>query len=264
MNSRHGADPAAGWLTDRPFQLDERGTRLRGAVGASLVSHLAFLLLLLAFLATPELNSLRTNVVTASLSYVQAAGHGRGGGGGNEPRAVPAPTAEPATPQPEFVPAAVTPLSLSVTSQPLDIPGTITGLSAPVSLAPAGGGGTQPGPGGGDGAGPGAGPGSGGNTGGDEYQPGDNVTIPVVIFEKRPAYTLDALRAKIQGIVEIEAVVLPDGTVARPRIVRSLDRGLDLSAVEAVREWRFKPGKRRDTNQPVSVVVRIQLTFLLR
>jgi TonB family protein len=90
------------------------------------------------------------------------------------------------------------------------------------------------------------------------------VTTPEVIYEKRPTYTSDALLARRQGVVEIEAVVLADGRVARPRIIHSLDRGLDQRAIEAVLQWRFKPGRRRDTNQPVNVVVRIHLTFLLR
>jgi TonB family protein len=72
------------------------------------------------------------------------------------------------------------------------------------------------------------------------------------------------MRMKVQGIVEVEAVVLPDGTVGQVQIVRSLDEryGLDQKAVEAVKRWRFRPGLRM--GKPVPVLVNIEMTFTLR
>ncbi len=86
---------------------------------------------------------------------------------------------------------------------------------------------------------------------------------PVVVREVKPGYTPDAMRARIQGEVLISAVVLPDGTVTRLRILRSLDRafGLDEQALAAVRQWRFKPGTR---GQPVAVQVDIAVGFNMR
>jgi protein TonB len=92
------------------------------------------------------------------------------------------------------------------------------------------------------------------------------VTSPQLIKEIRPNYTGDAMRAKIQGVVEMQAVVLPDGSVdpSRIRITRSLDAslGLDQQAIFAVKQWRFKPGTR--DGHPVSVWVSVELTFTLR
>jgi len=72
------------------------------------------------------------------------------------------------------------------------------------------------------------------------------------------------MRARLQGVVEVDAVVLPDGRVGSLRIVRSLDRsfGLDANALEAVKEWRFRPGML--AGKPVAVLVRVELTFSLR
>jgi protein TonB len=80
----------------------------------------------------------------------------------------------------------------------------------------------------------------------------------------RPNYTSEAMRAKVQGEVVIEAVVLPDGTVGEVKIVRSLDTnfGLDEEALKAARQWRFRPGTR--FGDPVAVLVTIALTFTLR
>jgi protein TonB len=92
------------------------------------------------------------------------------------------------------------------------------------------------------------------------------VSDPVLVREVKPNYTADALRAKVQGTVEMEAIVLADGTIEPRtiRIIRSLDPafGLDREAVEAVKRWRFKPAMRK--GQPVAVLVTLELAFTLR
>lgn len=72
------------------------------------------------------------------------------------------------------------------------------------------------------------------------------------------------MRAKIQGVVLLECVVMADGTVGRVTIVRSLDQafGLDEQAVRAARQWRFTPGTR--LGEPVPVVITIEIAFALR
>ena len=245
----------------------EDGRRVAGAMSASLMTHAALFVLLIAFIASPGLNSSPESAMPVSLKYVHAAGIGGGGGGSNLPRVDPRPSPpRPAAPQPDAA-AVPAPLAASLIASltPPDVPGTITGLSAPVALAPGNPGGTgKPGAGAGEGDGPGKGKGSGGNEGGDVFGPGDNVTIPEVLYERRPTYTTGAMQKRTQGTVEIEAIAMADGSVAQPRVTRSLDPGLDQRALEAVIHWRFKPGRRRDTNQPVNVRVSIHLAFILR
>ena len=46
------------------------------------------------------------------------------------------------------------------------------------------------------------------------YRPGNGVTLPRLIGDQpKPWYKVDAMRAKVQGLIGLEAVVLPDGTV---------------------------------------------------
>jgi len=127
-----------------------------------------------------------------------------------------------------------------------------------------GGAGTGTGSGVGPGTGSGLGPGSGGGTGGGVYRPGNGVTLPRVLREVRPNYTSDAMRAKVQGVVVLECVVRPDGTVGDVSVIRSLDStfGLDQEAIKAAKAWRFAPGTRM--GEPVSVLISIELTFTLR
>jgi TonB family protein len=84
---------------------------------------------------------------------------------------------------------------------------------------------------------------------------------PVAIRTSQPKYTSEALRAKLQGMVEVEAVVGTDGTVTRARVSKSLDTqlGLDQNALDAVKSWTFEPG--RLNGQPVPVVVTLTLEF---
>ena len=95
------------------------------------------------------------------------------------------------------------------------------------------------------------------------YRLGPGISAPVVLRSVQPKYTADALRAKIQGTVGIDAVVLPNGTVGDARVVRSLDRvfGLDDEAVVAAKQWLFKPAIRN--GEPVAVLVTIELAFRL-
>ncbi len=138
------------------------------------------------------------------------------------------------------------------------MPGALSGLPA----APSTGSGT--GTGAGSGTGSGLGPGTGGGFGGGAYRPGSGIVSPKLLQEVKPQYTADAMRAKIQGTVWVEAIVMPDGSVGNVQITRSLDPtfGLDQEAVKAVRRWRFVPGTRQ--GQPVPVLVEIELTFTLR
>jgi len=93
------------------------------------------------------------------------------------------------------------------------------------------------------------------------YRPGEGATDPTLVRQVPPKYTADAMRAGIQGIVELEAVVLTDGRVGEVRVVKSLDTryGLDEQAVAAARQWLFRPGQIDD--RPVPVLVTLVLEF---
>jgi protein TonB len=92
------------------------------------------------------------------------------------------------------------------------------------------------------------------------------VSLPRVLREVKPRYTAEAMRAKVQGTVWLECIVLPDGTVGPVEVVKSLDSvfGLDQEAIKAAKDWRFAPGIHQQTGQPVPVIITIELTFNLR
>ena len=96
------------------------------------------------------------------------------------------------------------------------------------------------------------------------FRPGPSVTAPKVTKEVRVSYTPDALRARVQGGVALEAVVRADGTVGEVRVVRSLDKqyGLDDAAVSALKQWQFTPGQKDGSAVPV--LVDVEMTFSTR
>jgi protein TonB len=202
-----------------------------------------------------------------------ADGGGRTGGGnqstqparreqriGGDPITVPTTTAQPATdatiePPPE---------PLAIAAQPM-AHGTQTLVGAIGSESPSEALGPNSGPGGdGDGQNRGLGRGPHDGIGVGVHRAGLGVTTPIVIQQVKPQYTADAMRAKVQGSVRLECVVMPDGTVGHVRVTRSLDPifGLDQEALAAAKRWRFKPGMMNA--RPVPVAITIELTFTLR
>ena len=95
-----------------------------------------------------------------------------------------------------------------------------------------------------------------------EETPG--LVMPTLVREVQPKYTREAMRRKIEGIVIIQAVVMPDGTVDRARVTTSLDKdfGLDEAALNAVGAWRFEPA--RLNRHAVAAPVELVLEFRLR
>src|SRR5262245_16891952 len=252
-----------------PAQL---AARWREGTGLSFLVHaLAFgALLYLATHARQIVSTANRLTMPFNAVYVPERGEPAGRGRGAptvDPRQGERPTKTPDTFKPAAQPIDRPIDTVMLASVTLDaLPGVpLPSMSAmPGAAARPGAGG--PGSGDGPDSGPGAGPGSPGLDSGVALVPGNGVSWPELIREVRPNYTGDAMRAKVQGKVELEVVVRPDGTVdpGGVRITRSLDPtfGLDRQAVLAVSQWRFKPGTFK--GQPVAVRVLVELTFTLR
>jgi len=131
------------------------------------------------------------------------------------------------------------------------------------SNGPGSGAGIGSGSGGGVGSGKGGGfgPGEGGGVGGGVFKVGGGVTAPALLYKKEPEYSEEARKAKYQGTVVLYIEVDPSGKAVNPRVIRSLGLGLDEKAIEAVRQWKFKPGYK--DGKPVTVAATIEVNFRL-
>jgi periplasmic protein TonB len=270
-----GASPNAHLLIGEMPAPHQLKTSWWEGTGVSLVVH-AIVLGSLLYAATHVQDVVKTATqLNEKLDFIflDAPKPGPGGGGGGRPKDPEPPrkaeivAAKPPSVAPIQKPADVPTPEIAVPIQTPQAVQTLPGtLTADIATPGTGAGGGGKGTGIGTGNGSGVGEGSGGGFGGGVYQIGNGVTSPVLIREVKPNYTSDAMRAKLQGVVEMEAVVLPDGTVDpnRIKITRSLDQtfGLDQQAVIAVKKWLFRPGTYK--GQPVPVLVSVELTFTLR
>ncbi len=111
----------------------------------------------------------------------------------------------------------------------------------------------------GSGNGSGIGPGSGGNIGGGLRQIGGGVSAPIPIYEPEPEFSEEARKAKVAGNVLVTCVVGVNGLTQRVRVIRGIGMGLDEKAIEAVKQYRFKPAM--EGGKPVPVQVNIDVNF---
>lgn len=283
--STHGDSPTARYrfLTDVPASATSHHERTAGSLSLSLAAHAICLIIITVIVSRSPVGPAPDVRSPLAARLVFATGPGGGGGGGEE---APAPArraqlvgrdqlARPSAAATQFErtdPQPTPPVQIAVAEPQVNA--GLTEMVGSVSELRAFDGGRGPGSGTGadGGRGPGIGPGSGAGigegsqqgSGDDGVRPGNGVSWPRLLQEVKPNYTADAMRAKVEGMVELEIVVLPDGRVGRVRITRSLDGtfGLDQEAVRAVRLWRFDPA--RQLGKPVATRVPVELTFRLR
>jgi protein TonB len=264
------------------FAQPESHRDIRSAVSAGFLVHAAFigLVLLIGSLVPERLYEAVLPERLPDLVWLAMPGPGGGGGGGGNkspdpPKKVELPKPEKASPpvelpkpEPKPEPPPEAPIPAQTPDPPPAVsPGVIEASQVATNSQGAGtggGGGVGEGSGTGPGQGAGLGAGTDRGVGGGAYRPGNGVISPRVLREVRPAYTAEAMRARVQGVVLVECVVLADGTVGRVEVVKSLDStfGLDQEAVKAARQWRFAPGTR--FGEPVAVLVTIELAFSVR
>ena len=87
-------------------------------------------------------------------------------------------------------------------------------------------------------------------------------TPPKVVSKVEPNYTDDARDAKIQGPVVLSLIVDRQGRAQNIRVTKSLDKGLDQQAMDAIEKWHFSPGIKN--GKPVRVAATIEVNFHLR
>ena len=201
-----------------------------------------------------------TRLELPNLVWIPDPGPAARGGGGAPPKPTPpAPTPQPAVTTPPPTTVVVEPETIAPEPEPTAAAPapTVAPTAEPTGTRGIGGTGDKTGSGPGDQSGPGA--------GGDGVFPiGNGVTPPIPVRRPPPAYTAEAMRARLQGIVVLNCVVRPDGRCSDIRIMKSLDMvfGLDQQAIASAREWRFQPGTRM--GEPVSVLVTLEIGFTIR
>ena len=158
-------------------------------------------------------------------------------------------------------PAINVPKDLVTNNNLPDLGNPKSNIIGPQSNGTGTGGGMGSGSGGGvgSGTGNGFGPGQGGGTGGGLYHVGGGVGAPQLIYSVDPEFSDEARRAKYQGVCLVQIVVDAQGNVQRAKVLRALGMGLDEKAIEAVKQYRFKPAMLQ--GKPVPVEVNVEVNF---
>jgi TonB family protein len=88
---------------------------------------------------------------------------------------------------------------------------------------------------------------------------GGDVKAPLAIRRVEPTYPAEARKAGISGIVILEVVIGRDGLVKSANVLKPLPYGLSDAAVDAVKQWQFRPGTLN--GEPVDVLFDLTVNF---
>lgn len=88
---------------------------------------------------------------------------------------------------------------------------------------------------------------------------GGQIKPPLKIKNVEPVYPAIAQSARVAGAVTIEATIGADGKVMDAKVVRSIPL-LDQAALDAVRQWEYRPTLLNGVPVPVLVTVTINFT----
>lgn len=245
--------------------MDRQPRHLTPAFAVSVVVHAAALAaIVFVFSHRPKVTpSNATRLDPVKLVWIPDPLPASRGGGGAPPKPTPPPpTPTPAVSVPEPQKPVVIEEPPTIAPEPEPMPDPTPAPAVVAAGNPAAG--TQP-AGSGDKPGSGIGDRSGPGSGDEPFGIGSNgVTAPIPLRRPPPAYTAEAMRARLQGIVVLNCVVRPDGKCSDIRVLKSLDMmyGLDQQAIASAREWVFRPGMRM--GQPVPVLVTLEIGFTIR
>jgi periplasmic protein TonB len=90
------------------------------------------------------------------------------------------------------------------------------------------------------------------------YDLGPGVSPPRVTKQVNPSYKT-ARGVKLEGAITVVLVVSSQGIPKDVRVAKGLDKDVDQSAVEALREWRFSPARKDD--KPIAVRISLEIDF---
>jgi len=93
------------------------------------------------------------------------------------------------------------------------------------------------------------------------FRPKGELLGPVVVGTADPQYPPDMVREHVAGEVVLYAIIRKDGSVDSIQVVRGLEPELDRSAIEALSQWKFQPGKRAGVPVDLEAVVHIPFNY---
>jgi protein TonB len=257
-------------LTSKPIPVPDRMAVKRNpwAIGISTTVNVSFLLIVLFMMGKKILATVNKPLLTATpidvTEFNAPKASVTAGGGGGSPDKVeaikgripprPAMADAPKLDQPSL-PSIDVQKDIQIPDNP-SLPNFGVSNSPNVKLAS---GGNGSGMGLGSGHGNGYGSGYGDNIGGGLERIGGQVSTPVLIYKVEAEFSEEARRNKYQGVVIVNIIIDKQGNPQNPRVVRALGMGLDEKAIDAIKQYRFKPAMKN--GKPVAVQMNVEIDF---
>lgn len=88
------------------------------------------------------------------------------------------------------------------------------------------------------------------------------VVAPVALTRVEPRYPEHLRQMRVSGIVILELALSDTGAVEHVAVVKSVAADMDISAIQAVRQWTFQPATR--DGKPIPVLFHVTINFKLK
>jgi TonB family protein len=88
---------------------------------------------------------------------------------------------------------------------------------------------------------------------------GGDVKGPILSYAPEPGYSPEAKAAKFEGVVMVSIIVDKNGIPQNVHVTRGVGLGLDEKAVDAVKQYKFKPAT--ENGKPVAVYLNVEVNF---
>jgi len=93
------------------------------------------------------------------------------------------------------------------------------------------------------------------------FQHGGVLSGPDLLHKVDPKYPPELIKEHVQGEVILYAIIRKDGSVDSVQLVRGLEPQLDKNAMEALAQWKFRPGSRDGAPIDMETVAHIPFRF---
>ena len=103
--------------------------------------------------------------------------------------------------------------------------------------------------------------GTGPGTGDEPLRGGGDVKAPQLVNRVEPSYPEAARKARMEGVVILEAIITANGNVEEVKVLKSVNPLLDAAAQRAVQQWKYRPATLN--GRAVRVYLTVTVTFNL-
>jgi TonB family protein len=93
------------------------------------------------------------------------------------------------------------------------------------------------------------------------YDIGGDVEPPKLVHVVEPEFNPKSEEAYVSGTIKLLIVVTKVGSVRDPKVLAGPNERQDKAAIDAVLQWRFKPGTKK--GEPVNVRATVEVNFHL-